>query len=78
METVKVRIAVTVNSHGDWYAYGHPVRKERDEQEVMDMTIDGIGEKVGPEANYWVTAHLTVPTAGEVHASDVERADVKD
>lgn len=75
MDTVMVRIAVVVNSKGEWYAYGRPFTNPRDEQEVMDMAIDGMGEKVGAETQYWLTSYLTIPTVQEVHADKVERAD---
>lgn len=55
MKTVKVRIAVAVDSSGNWSASGW--KGASDDYAVSDV-IDTVGECV---SLFWVTAELPVP-----------------
>ena len=65
MKTVKVRIALVVNSNGYWSAYGFPKDGPRDESMMMDNACDGMGEPNGVEAKHWITAEVEVPEVKE-------------
>jgi hypothetical protein len=54
MKTVKVRIAVTVDSDGDWSASGW---KGAQDDDAMGIAIDGVGEN---SSRYWITAELPI------------------
>lgn len=71
MAKIKVKIAVVVNSEGGWNSFGF---KGGIDSEMMDNALDGMGEKIGSEATYWLTAELDMPIATEISAS-VEKAD---
>ena len=55
MRKVKVKIAVAIDSDGDWNAVG---RAEQDEREVMDIASLIVYTNA---ALYWVEAELEVP-----------------
>lgn len=70
MRTVKVRIAVAVDSDGRWSAYAYS-----DEFGVVKTTHDDVfvDDMKDGEARYFVTAELPVPEAVDVEGS-VEKA----
>ncbi len=72
MAKVKVKIAVVVNSEGGWNSFGY---KGSNDREMMDNALDGMGEAVGTEQIYWLTAELDTPVVNEVVAA-TEKADV--
>lgn len=55
MKTVKVRIAVAVDSSGFWSAYG---RKGVHDDYAICTVIDDVDKCAN---SFWVTAELTVP-----------------
>jgi len=58
--TVKVRVAVAVDTDGDWVAQGWPPYSQ-DGRKATDPEMESIGQ-VGEEcAVYWLTAELEVP-----------------
>lgn len=61
--TINVRIAVIVNSKGEWSSAGWP---KADDAELMAFAGDGLGEAICPEARYFVTAELELPEANEI------------
>ena len=73
MKTVKVRIAVTVDLHGDWNAAGWGRTGNSDD--MMDMAMEHISEG---EAQYWVIAELEIPEeekVKEVKASEIKKVE---
>lgn len=66
--TVKVRVAVAVDSDGDWMAVGY-----RDASEAHSAD-DARGEVGDGASIYWLTAELPIPEAVEVQA-DVGEAE---
>ena len=60
MKTVKVRIAVTVDSDGNWIACGWKGVRDGD---AMSTAIDCAREDA---SRYWITAELPVPEVPEV------------
>lgn len=67
--TVRVRIAVVIDEHGDYAVAGWARAKDRDEDEVvMDQALDSLGTK--SVAQHWIEASIPVPTqqtiSGEV------------
>jgi hypothetical protein len=67
MKTVKVRIAVTVDSDGYWTACGWKGVLDGD---AMGTAIDSVGEYA---SRYWITAELPIPEVPTV-AGTVEVA----
>jgi hypothetical protein len=65
MPDVQVRIAVAVDSKGNWHAAGWP---EADTS-AMDIVVDNVDDG---EARYWLTATLPVPEAQTVRAEVAE------
>lgn len=55
METVKVRIAVEVNSDGEWQAYGSDLLNEWPVGEYVSLE--------GNVARHWVEAEIAVPAS---------------
>ena len=60
MKTVKVRIAVTVDSDGNWIACGWEGVRDGD---AMNTAIDCAREGA---SRYWIIAELPVPEVPEV------------
>lgn len=55
MKTVKVKIAVAVDTDGDWCSAGW---SNADDNDLIGAAIENIGEG---EARYWLIAELEVP-----------------
>jgi hypothetical protein len=55
MNTVKVRIAVCVDSKGNWNASGWKSGKDSDK---MGIASEGVDDG---EARYWIEAELAIP-----------------
>ena len=66
-KTVKVRIAVAVDEHGRWQAYGGTSLPDRD---VMSLAVNGTTAHIAWR-ECWVTAELPIPEPLEV-AGEVE------
>jgi hypothetical protein len=62
--TVKIRVAVAIDSLGAWNAVGwgakNPIHQAKRDDEAMDCAIDGIGDG---EARFWLEVELPVPQA---------------
>lgn len=67
-KTVEVRIAVAVDSKGNWIAAGW--NNKEDEDQMRAATYDGLD---GNEIQYWLTAELEVPEAKKIEASEIEK-----
>lgn len=63
MKTVKVRIAVAVDSDGDWSASGW---KGARDYHAMGTAVDGVGDNA---SRYWITAELPIPEAPTIAGS---------
>jgi hypothetical protein len=60
--TVKIRVAVSVDPEGHWYAVGYANADEKHLRESCDELDPG-------EAHYWLEAELPVPETQTVQAT---------
>ena len=60
--SVKVRIALVVNSDGKWNASGW---SGAENDEVMECALEGL-EATGGEAEFWITATVPLPEVQEI------------
>lgn len=70
MKTVKARIALVVDSNGEWCANGY---HDQTDSDVISWALEGL-ESWG-EAIYWVEVEVPVPTEktiGSVAKSEIE------
>jgi hypothetical protein len=68
-ETVKVRIAVSVDPTGRWWTCGWGIGTKYEPHAHVD-----VADALAPgEARYWLTAELPIPETPEIEAS-VEEA----
>jgi hypothetical protein len=63
MRTVHVRIAVAVDTEGDWNSCGW---RDGDEKDVMGICVETLGSG---EARYWLEADLPVPCVQTIQAA---------
>lgn len=63
MKTVKVRIAVAVDSSGEWNAYGGSGGMSDADQ--MDLCVEPLAQG---EARYWLEADLVIPKVPTIQA----------
>lgn len=66
MKTVKVKIAVAVDPHGNWNAVGWNEAAKNNPNLPMDLAISSVEEG---EAHYWITAELPIPAAREIEGN---------
>lgn len=67
-EKVTVRIAVSVDPTGDWYAAGWKGARSDD---MRSCTLDTLESG---ERHYWITAELEVPAIDTIHGTAEETA----
>lgn len=72
-DSVRVRIAVSVNEDGDWYAAGHRGGLDRDAARDTDEWVDGVHR-----ITTFIEADLPLPVANTVEAEVVEILDQRD
>lgn len=67
-KTVKVRVALVVNSNGNWNAYGSQWCEDKGPEEAMSFALEGLDEP-GHETRFYLTAEVEVPETDEVEAT---------
>lgn len=74
MAKVKVKIAVAVDTAGNWYACGQSGKSTYVNEASMDKSIKNLPSTFLEFACYWVTAELDIPEieTKEVVATQVE------
>lgn len=65
---LQVRIALVINEHGKWNAFGW---SEGSDEDVLSTALDGFDEPGQCEQTYWLVAHVDVPEPRVVSASVV-------
>lgn len=67
MAKVKVRVGISVDPKGNWYACGWP---EASDKEMCEIAMDSTGPG---DAHYILTAELEIPAVREVEAGVEEQ-----
>ncbi len=66
MKTVKVRVAVAVDTDGKWAASGWGTLVSLNKEQAMDIAVEGVEPG---EARYWLEAELTIPEHTTIQAT---------